>query len=89
MVAKGSSDGGGGRGQQQHRLRLLCDFVAASGVGCSKGATAIGGRRGSDVHGYYGEDNSGMEQETAAFVFNLLLATIKIVGSERLLRIAM
>ncbi|RRT32507.1 hypothetical protein B296_00053930 [Ensete ventricosum] len=26
--------------------------VAASGVGCSKGAVAIGGRQGSDVHGY-------------------------------------
>ncbi|RRT39922.1 hypothetical protein B296_00033483 [Ensete ventricosum] len=52
MAAKGSSVGGGRRGQQQRRLRLRCDFVAASGIGCSKGATTIGGRWGSDVHGY-------------------------------------
>ncbi|RWV83119.1 hypothetical protein GW17_00055322, partial [Ensete ventricosum] len=50
---EGSSDGGGRRGQQQRRLRLRCDFVAAGGVSCSKGAAAIRGRRGSDVHGYY------------------------------------
>ncbi|RRT66997.1 hypothetical protein B296_00020872, partial [Ensete ventricosum] len=54
MAAKGSSDGGGRRGQQQRPLRLRCDFVAASGVGCSKGATAIGGRRGNNVHGCCG-----------------------------------
>ncbi|RRT36892.1 hypothetical protein B296_00031694 [Ensete ventricosum] len=29
-------------------------MAALSGVGCSKGATAIGGRLGSDVHGYCG-----------------------------------
>ncbi|RWW33927.1 hypothetical protein GW17_00001330 [Ensete ventricosum] len=48
---EGSSDDGGRRGQQQRRLRLRCDFVATGGVGCSKGVAAIGGRRGSDVHG--------------------------------------
>ncbi|RWV80322.1 hypothetical protein GW17_00058430 [Ensete ventricosum] len=46
----GSSDGRGRRGQQQCRLRLRCDFVAASGVSCNKGVAAIGGRWGSDVH---------------------------------------
>ncbi|RWV95115.1 hypothetical protein BHE74_00015883 [Ensete ventricosum] len=49
----GSSDGGGRRGHQQCRLRLRYDFVATGGVGCSKGATAIGGRRDSGVHSYY------------------------------------
>ncbi|RRT76438.1 hypothetical protein B296_00025146 [Ensete ventricosum] len=48
--SEGSSDGGGRRGQQQRRLWLRCDFVAAGRVDCSKGAAAIGGRRGSDVH---------------------------------------
>ncbi|RWW43515.1 hypothetical protein BHE74_00050812 [Ensete ventricosum] len=42
--SEGSSDDGGRRGQQQCRLRLHCDFVAASGIGCSKGAAAIGER---------------------------------------------
>ncbi|RWW75314.1 hypothetical protein BHE74_00016668 [Ensete ventricosum] len=28
--------------------------MAIGGVGCSKGAAAIGGRRGNDVHDYYG-----------------------------------
>ncbi|KAJ8472288.1 hypothetical protein OPV22_026631 [Ensete ventricosum] len=46
-----SSDDGGRRGQQQRRLWLLCDFVVAGGIGCSKGVAAIGGRWGSDVHG--------------------------------------
>ncbi|RRT65456.1 hypothetical protein B296_00001679 [Ensete ventricosum] len=49
---EGSSDDGGRRGQQQRRLRLHCDFVAAGGVGCSKGVATIGGRLGSDVYGY-------------------------------------
>ncbi|RWW58164.1 hypothetical protein BHE74_00034997 [Ensete ventricosum] len=49
---EGNSDGGGRRGKQQRWLRLQCDFVAAGGVGCSKGAAAIGGRQGSDVHDY-------------------------------------
>ncbi|RRT67658.1 hypothetical protein BHE74_00013049 [Ensete ventricosum] len=35
----GSSDGGGRRGQQQCRLRLRCDFVAAGGV---ERGTAVG-----------------------------------------------
>ncbi|RWW63051.1 hypothetical protein BHE74_00029790 [Ensete ventricosum] len=48
--SEGNSDVRGRRGQQQHRLRLRCDFVAASGVSCSKGVAAIGGRRGSDVY---------------------------------------
>ncbi|RRT85163.1 hypothetical protein B296_00008955 [Ensete ventricosum] len=30
-----------------------CYISNHGGVGCSKGAAAIGGRRGSDVHGYY------------------------------------
>ncbi|RZR87225.1 hypothetical protein BHM03_00014587 [Ensete ventricosum] len=46
----GSSDGGGRSEQQRCRLRLRCDFVAASGVGCSEGAAVIGGRQGSGVH---------------------------------------
>ncbi|RRT32352.1 hypothetical protein B296_00052304 [Ensete ventricosum] len=50
--SKSSSDGGGRRGQQQRRLWLRCDFVAVSGIGCSKGAATIGGKRGSDVHSY-------------------------------------
>ncbi|RWV83483.1 hypothetical protein GW17_00054899 [Ensete ventricosum] len=50
MAVKGSIDSGGRRGQQQRRLRLRYNFMVASGVGCSKGAVAIGGRRGSDVH---------------------------------------
>ncbi|RZS29415.1 hypothetical protein BHM03_00063146 [Ensete ventricosum] len=49
MTVKGSSDGGGRRGQQQRRLRLRCDFMVASGVGCSNGVAAIRGRRGNDV----------------------------------------
>ncbi|RRT33374.1 hypothetical protein B296_00057339 [Ensete ventricosum] len=53
-VSEGSSDDGGRRGQQQRWLRLRCYFVAASDVGCSKGAAAIGGRRGSDLHGCCG-----------------------------------
>ncbi|RWW04946.1 hypothetical protein GW17_00031806 [Ensete ventricosum] len=71
--SEGSSDDGGRRGQQQRRLWLLCNFVAAGGVGCSKGAAIAE------------EGSSGMERETAAVVFNLLLPAIKIVGSERLL----
>ncbi|RWW90559.1 hypothetical protein BHE74_00000371 [Ensete ventricosum] len=31
-------------------MRLRCDFVAACGVGCSKGAAAIGERWGSSMH---------------------------------------
>ncbi|RRT59890.1 hypothetical protein B296_00027434 [Ensete ventricosum] len=51
--SEGSSNYGGRRGQQLRwlRLRLQCDFVAAGGVGCSKDVAAIGGRRGSGVHG--------------------------------------
>ncbi|RZS23164.1 hypothetical protein BHM03_00056040 [Ensete ventricosum] len=52
--SEGSSDGGGRRGQQRHQLRLRCDFVATSGVGCSKGAATIVGRWGSGVHGCCG-----------------------------------
>ncbi|RRT51252.1 hypothetical protein B296_00024767 [Ensete ventricosum] len=52
--SKGSSDDGGRIGHQQHWLRLRYDFVAVGGIGCSKGVAAIGGRRGSDVHNYYG-----------------------------------
>ncbi|RZS15200.1 hypothetical protein BHM03_00047006 [Ensete ventricosum] len=39
--SEGSSDDGGRRGQQQHWLRLRCDFVVVGGVGCSKGAAII------------------------------------------------
>ncbi|RZS14108.1 hypothetical protein BHM03_00045768 [Ensete ventricosum] len=52
--SEANSNDGGRRGQQQRWLRLRCDFVVADGVGCSKGATAIRGRRGSDVHNYCG-----------------------------------
>ncbi|RZS04564.1 hypothetical protein BHM03_00034920 [Ensete ventricosum] len=79
--SEGSSDDGGRRGQQQRRLWLLCNFVAAGGVGCSKGAAIA--EEGSS--GIAEEGSSGMERETAAVVFNLLLPAIKIVGSERLL----
>ncbi|RWW47528.1 hypothetical protein BHE74_00046473 [Ensete ventricosum] len=81
MAAKGSSDGGGRRGQQQRQLQLRCDFVATSGVDCNKGAATIGGRRGSDVHGCCGGGQQCMEREMAAVVFNLL-AAIKIVGCD-------
>ncbi|RWW65978.1 hypothetical protein BHE74_00026673 [Ensete ventricosum] len=53
--SEGSSDGGGRRGQQQRRLWLRCNFVAADGFGCSKGAAAIGGIRGSDGGGRRGQ----------------------------------
>ncbi|RZS27790.1 hypothetical protein BHM03_00061317 [Ensete ventricosum] len=83
MVAKrseseGSSDGEGRREQQQCRLRLRCDFVGAGGVGCSKGAAAIGGRRGSDIH--------GLQRKIAADSFlsqGSLLAAIKEDSSKR------
>ncbi|RWV99157.1 hypothetical protein GW17_00037953 [Ensete ventricosum] len=82
---EGNSDGGGRRGQQQHRLQLRCDFMAAGGIDCSKGL-----QEEDDGVAMYTtvaeEGNSGMERETATVVFNLLLAVIKIVGSERLLR---
>ncbi|RWW88897.1 hypothetical protein BHE74_00002208 [Ensete ventricosum] len=57
MVAKESelgdiSDGKGRSKQQQHRLRLRCDFIAAGGVGCNKGTAVIGRRWGSGVHDY-------------------------------------
>ncbi|RZS24255.1 hypothetical protein BHM03_00057308 [Ensete ventricosum] len=52
--SEGSINGGGRRGQQQRQLRLRCNFVATGSVGCSKGATAIGGRWGNDVHDCYG-----------------------------------
>ncbi|RZS10863.1 hypothetical protein BHM03_00042137 [Ensete ventricosum] len=87
--SEGNCDGGGKRGQQQHRLWLRCDFVAAGGVGCSMVAAAIGGRWGSDVHDYCGGGHQRLEPETVDVVFNLLLTAIKIVGSERLLRAAM
>ncbi|RRT37718.1 hypothetical protein B296_00031941 [Ensete ventricosum] len=80
--SEGSSDDGGRRGQQQRRLWLHCDFVAASGISCSKGAAAIGGRWAVVCTAIAEEGSSGMEREMAAVVFNLLLAAIKIVGSE-------
>ncbi|RWW20921.1 hypothetical protein GW17_00014938 [Ensete ventricosum] len=51
--SEGNSNDGGRRGQQLRRLRLRCDFMAAGGVGCSKDAAAIWGRRGRRVHDYY------------------------------------
>ncbi|RZR80224.1 hypothetical protein BHM03_00006174 [Ensete ventricosum] len=42
-----------------------CNFVAAGGVGCSKGAAAIGGRQGSGVHDYCGGGSGGIERGTA------------------------
>ncbi|RWW01323.1 hypothetical protein GW17_00035654 [Ensete ventricosum] len=87
--SEGNSDGGGRRGHQRRRLRLRCDFVAASGIDSSKGATAIGGRWAAVCTAVVEEGNSGMEQKMAVVMFNLLLAAIKIVGSERLLWAAM
>ncbi|RWV78890.1 hypothetical protein GW17_00060060, partial [Ensete ventricosum] len=99
--SKGSSDGGGRRGQQQRWLRLRCDFVAAGGIGCSKGAVAIGGRRGSDVHGCAEEGSSGMEREMVVVVLQRkiaagsflpqgsLLAAIKEDGNKRSLLAAL
>ncbi|RZR75909.1 hypothetical protein BHM03_00000492 [Ensete ventricosum] len=87
--SEGSSDDGGRRGRQQRRLRLRCDFMAASGIGCSKGATTIGGRWAAVCMAIAEEGSSGIEREMVAVVFNLLLAVIKIIGSERLLRAAM
>ncbi|RZR73542.1 hypothetical protein BHM03_00025430 [Ensete ventricosum] len=83
--SEGSSDDGGRRGQQRRWLRLRCDFVAASGVSCSKGAAAIGGRWAAVCTAVAEEGSSGLEREMAAVVFNLLLAAIKIVDSERLI----
>ncbi|RRT46916.1 hypothetical protein B296_00040660 [Ensete ventricosum] len=94
MVAKrseleGNSDDGGRIGQQQCWLQLRCNFVAAGGIGCNNGATTIE-EDGATMYMTNAEkDNSGMERETAAIMFNLLLVAIKIVGSERLLWAAM
>ncbi|RWW03634.1 hypothetical protein GW17_00033189 [Ensete ventricosum] len=57
--------------------------MAAGGVGCSKGTTTIGGRRGSDVHGCCG---GGLQRKIAAGSFlpqGSLLAAIKENGSKR------
>ncbi|RWW29280.1 hypothetical protein GW17_00006207 [Ensete ventricosum] len=56
----GSSEDGGRRGQQQHRLRLRYDFMAASGISSSKGVAAIGGRW-TAVCTAVEEGSSGME----------------------------
>ncbi|RRT64000.1 hypothetical protein B296_00022393 [Ensete ventricosum] len=85
----GSSDGGGRRGQQQCRLQLRYDFVAAGGVGCSKGAATIGGRRGSGVHDCCGGGQRRYSVRPLLVMFTSMLAAIKIVGSERLLWAAM
>ncbi|RRT43961.1 hypothetical protein B296_00036530 [Ensete ventricosum] len=82
---EGNSDDRGRRGQQRHRLRLRCDFVAAGGISCSKGAAAIGGRWSSGVHGYCG---GGQRYEKSLLdVIKLLLVKIKVDDSERLLRL--
>ncbi|RWV90146.1 hypothetical protein GW17_00047675 [Ensete ventricosum] len=85
---EGSSDVGGRRGQQQRRLRLRlrCDFVAAGGVGCNKGATAIRGRWGNDVHGCCGGGQQRLQRKIAAGSFlqqGSLLAATKEDGSMR------
>ncbi|RRT57473.1 hypothetical protein B296_00020091 [Ensete ventricosum] len=80
--SEGSSDDRGRRGHQQRRLRLRCNFVATSGVGCNKSATAIGGRWAVVCTTIAEEGINGMEREMAVVMFNLLLAAIKIVGSE-------
>ncbi|RRT44023.1 hypothetical protein B296_00015163 [Ensete ventricosum] len=64
--SEGSSDDGGRRGQQQRWLRLRYDFVAASGVSCSKGAAAIGGRWAAVCTAVAEEGSSGLEREMAA-----------------------
>ncbi|RRT32892.1 hypothetical protein B296_00055945, partial [Ensete ventricosum] len=90
--SKGSSDSGGRKGQQRSQLRLRCDFVAADGVGCSKGAAVIGGRRGSDVHGCCGGGQQRLQRKIVAGSFlpqGLLLAVIKEDGSERSLLAAL
>ncbi|RZS08348.1 hypothetical protein BHM03_00039303 [Ensete ventricosum] len=90
--SKGSSDSGGRKGQQRSQLRLQCDFVAADGVGCSKGAAVIGGRRGSDVHGCCGGGQQRLQRKIVAGSFlpqGLLLAVIKEDGSERSLLAAL
>ncbi|RWW69761.1 hypothetical protein BHE74_00022600 [Ensete ventricosum] len=81
----GSCDGGGRSGQQQHQLRLRCDFVSAGGVGvhgCNRGKT---GQRSARL----------LQRRTAVVwrerlllvMFTSMLAVIKVVGSERLLRL--
>ncbi|RWW63715.1 hypothetical protein BHE74_00029084 [Ensete ventricosum] len=75
--SEGNSNGGGRRGQQRRRLRLRCDFVAASGVSSNKGATAIGGRWAAMCMTVAEERNNGMEQKIVVVMFNLLLAAIK------------
>ncbi|RWW63136.1 hypothetical protein BHE74_00029698 [Ensete ventricosum] len=84
--SKGSSDDGGRRRQQQCWLQLRCDFVATGGVGCSKGAAAIGGRRDSDVHDYCGGGQQRLQWKIDAGSFwpqGSLLTAIKKDGSTR------
>ncbi|RWW67903.1 hypothetical protein BHE74_00024614 [Ensete ventricosum] len=59
--SKSSSDSGGRRGQQRCWLRLQCNFVAAGGIGCSKGATTIGRRWAAVCTAIVEEGSSGME----------------------------
>ncbi|RRT40396.1 hypothetical protein B296_00042393 [Ensete ventricosum] len=106
MAAKGSesggsSDGGGRNGQQRCRLRLRCDFVAACGVGCSKGTTAIGEDGAAECTTVAEEVSDDMERETAAghvhfgaghdqgsWQRKIAAVVMKIDGSEGLLLIA-
>ncbi|RRT35639.1 hypothetical protein B296_00014677 [Ensete ventricosum] len=63
--------------------------MATSDVGCSKGAVTIGGRRGSDVHSYYGGgyQRYGVRDDCSCVQF--VAGHDQDSGSERLLWAAM
>ncbi|RZS28132.1 hypothetical protein BHM03_00061690, partial [Ensete ventricosum] len=63
--------------------------VNDSNVGTAEAMAVIGEDGATMYTAVVEEGSSGMERETAAIVFNLLLAAIKIVGSKRLLWVAM
>ncbi|RWW05716.1 hypothetical protein BHE74_00021938 [Ensete ventricosum] len=84
MAAKGSesggsSDGGGRSGQQRCWLRLRCDFVAAGGVGCNKGAAAIRGSGAAECTVVVEENSSVWSERSLLVVFTSMLAAIKAV----------
>ncbi|RZR84295.1 hypothetical protein BHM03_00011081 [Ensete ventricosum] len=60
--SKGNSNGGGRRGQQQHRLWLWCDFVVADGIGCSKGA-AQQEEDGAAMYTAIAEEGSSIDED--------------------------
>ncbi|RRT57116.1 hypothetical protein B296_00018833 [Ensete ventricosum] len=70
-----------------------CDYATTSSLQVASVAARVQLQSEEDEAAMYTtiaeEGNSGMERETAAVVFNLLLAAIKIVGSKRLLQAAM